>query len=94
MKQNDLFLKLVSNKEKEVSSDVVQHIVKEIIAFAHGNVQSELFGTYENYCRTIIDTYSNDYLKAIFNTKHGVNASDFIVNAFIYYIDNADSMSK
>lgn len=30
MKQNDLFLKLASNKEKDASSDEVQHIVREI----------------------------------------------------------------
>lgn len=88
MKKNDLFLKLASNREKEVSSDEVQNIVKEIIAFAHNNVPSDLFGNYESYCNTIISTYSNDYLKAIFDTKHGTGASDYIVKAFQYYLSS------
>lgn len=94
MKQNDLFLKLACNKGKEVSSDEVQNIVKEIISFAYGNAPSELLGNHENYCRIIIDAYSNDYLSAIFDTKNGSDASDYIVKAFQYYADNACKKSK
>lgn len=90
MKQSDLFLQLASNREKEASSEEVQHIVKEIVAFAHENVPAELIGNQDTYCRTIIDTYSNNYLKTIFDTKHGAGASDYIVKAFRYYIDNAE----
>lgn len=88
LKQNDLFLKLASNKEKEVSSEEVQHIVREIIAFAHGNAPSGLFGSQDSYCNTIISVYSNDYLKSIFDTKHGTGSCDYIVRAFRYYLEN------
>lgn len=89
MKQDDLFVKLASNKGKEVSSDEVQSIVTEIISFAYGNAPSELLGNHENYCRIIIDAYSNDYLSTIFDTKNGSDASAYIVKAFQYYADNA-----
>lgn len=36
MRQNDLFSNLASHKEQAVSSDEVQHIVREIIAQAQG----------------------------------------------------------
>lgn len=94
MKQGDLFLKLASNREKEVSADEVQHIVQEIIAFAQGNTPSQLFGNQDSYCSTIIDTYSNDYLKTIFDTKQGAGASDYVVKAFRYYINNTSTVNK
>lgn len=91
MKQNDLFLKLASNKEKEVSSVEVQPIVQEIIAFARGNAPSELFGNQDGYCKMIIDLYSNDYLKAVTDTKYGAGSCDYIVKAFQYYRDHCGS---
>ncbi|MDE6844230.1 MAG: MerR family transcriptional regulator [Lachnospiraceae bacterium] len=91
IKQNDLFLKLASHKEKEVSSDEVQHVVKEIIAFAQGNATSELCGNQDGYCNMIIDLYSNDYLKAVTDSKYGEGSCDYIVEAFQYYIMNVDT---
>lgn len=91
MKQNDLFLKLASNKEKEVSSVEVQHIVQEIIAFAQGNAPLELFGNQDGYCKMIIDLYSNDYLKAVTDTKYSAGSCDYIVKAFQYYRDYGSS---
>ena len=88
MKKEDLFLKLASNREKAISSDEIQHIVQEIIAFAQENAPSELFGTQDSYCHIIIDTYSNDYLKTIFDTKHGKGSCDYIVKAFRYYLNH------
>ncbi|MEY8428614.1 MerR family transcriptional regulator [Lachnospiraceae bacterium 46-15] len=91
MKENDLFLKLASNREKDFSTDEVQHIVREIIAFAQGNVPSELFGNHKDYCRTILSAYSNEYLKTIFDTKHGAGSCDYIVKAFRYYLESKHS---
>ncbi len=88
MKQNDLFLKLASNREKDAASDEVQQIVREIIAFAQGNAPSELIGNQDNYCNMIIELYSNDYLSAIINTRYGAGSSDYIVKAFQCYLEN------
>lgn len=86
-KQKDLFKELAANKDKEVSDDEVQNIVKEIMDFAYGNAPSELLGDQENYCKTIIDTYSNDYLKTLFDTKNGAGSADYVVKAFQYAKD-------
>lgn len=88
MKCKDSFAELASNKDKDVSSDEVQNLVHRIISFAQKNVPSELFDNNQYYCNTIIKTYSNEYLKTMFDTKQGEGASDFIVNAFRYYSEN------
>lgn len=85
MKQ-DLFVKLAANKEKDVSSDEVQHIVQEIIARAQGNAPSELVGDQANYCRLIIDLYSTDYLRFVFDTKNGTSSAENVAEAFRCYL--------
>lgn len=89
MKQDDSFSKLASNRDKDVSSDDVQNLVRQIIRFAQGNVSSELLGNDKSYCDTIIKSYSNEYLKTMFDTKQGKGASDYVVKAFRYYLHNA-----
>ena len=88
MKRDDKFLKLASHKGKDVTSDSIQNMVKEIIAHVQGSVPSELIGSTDNYCHMIIDTYSNDFLRKVFDTKYGEGASDYIVKAFEYYVKN------
>lgn len=77
MKRDDSFSKLASNRDQDVSSNEVQNLVKQIITFAQGNVSSELLGNDTSYCNTIIETYSNEYLKTMFDTKQGEGASDY-----------------
>lgn len=86
MRTDDKFLKLASHRGEEVALDSIQNIVKEIIAYAHGNVPSELIGDEQNYCHTIIETYSNDYLKKVIDTKYGEGVSEYIVKAFECYV--------
>ncbi|MDE5891805.1 MAG: MerR family transcriptional regulator [Acetatifactor sp.] len=93
LKQKDLFKELASNKDKDVSDDEVQKIIKEIIDFAYGNSPSELLGNRENYCKTIIDTYSNDYLKRIFDAKNGAGSADYVVRAFQYAKDRGSALN-
>lgn len=90
MKTEDKFLKLASHKGEDAASSNIQSIVKEIIAYAHGNAPSELVGDDENYCNLIINTYSNDFLKKIFDTKHGTGSCDYIVNAFRCYLNKGE----
>ena len=52
------------------------------------NTAKLLVGSAENYCRMMIDTYSNDYLSKVFDTKHGAGSSEYIVKAFRYYSEN------
>ena len=86
MRTDDKFLKLASHRGEDVALDSIQNIVKEIIAYAHGNVPSELIGDEQNYCHTIIETYSNDYLKKVIDTKYGEGVSEYIVKAFECYV--------
>ncbi len=86
MRTEDKFLKLASHKGEDVTSDSIQNLVEEIIAYARGNAPSELVGNDDNYCRMIIETYSNDYLKRIFDAKHSAGSSDYVVEAFRYYL--------
>ncbi len=88
MRTEDKFLKLASHKEEDVASEPVQNIVKEIIANAQATAPKLLTGGAENYCRMMIDTYSNDYLSKVFDTKHGAGSSEYIVKAFRYYSEN------
>ena len=88
MRTEDKFLKLASHKEEDVASEPVQNIVKEIIANAQTTAPKLLTGGAENYCRMMIDTYSNDYLSKVFDTKHGAGSSEYIVKAFRYYSEN------
>lgn len=85
MRTEDKFLKLASHKGEDVTSDSIQNMVKEIIAHAQRNAPSELVGDDDNYCKMMIDLYSNDYLKKVFDTKHGKGCCDYIVNAFRCY---------
>ena len=88
MLKEDKFLKLASHKGEDVASEPVQNIVEEIIANAQATAPKLLVGSAENYCRMMIDTYSNDYLSKVFDTKHGAGSSEYIVEAFRYYSEN------
>ncbi|HIV94265.1 MAG TPA: MerR family transcriptional regulator, partial [Candidatus Sellimonas avistercoris] len=86
----DRLIQLLERLEKgeDVASEPVQSIVEEIIANAQATAPKLLIGGAENYCRMMIDTYSNDYLSKVFDTKHGPGSSEYIVKAFRYYSEN------
>ena len=88
MLKEDKFLKLASHKGEDVASEPVQSIVEEIISSIQTTTSKLLVGSAENYCRMMIDTYSNDYLSKVFDTKHGAGSSEYIVKAFRYYSEN------
>lgn len=88
MKTEDKFLKLASHKGEDIDSENVQNLVQEIIAFTRGNAPETLIGNDKNYCQMIIDAYSNDYLKRVFDTKYGDGTSDYIVQAFRCHCEN------
>ena len=72
-----------------MASEPVQSIVEEIIAGAQATAPKLLVGSVENYCRMMIETYSNDYLSRVFDTKHGTGSSEYIAKAFQYYSENS-----
>ncbi|MDE6607794.1 MAG: MerR family transcriptional regulator [Lachnospiraceae bacterium] len=90
MKTDDKFLELASHKGEDVASDSVQNLVKEIIAYAHGNAPSELVGDDNKYCNMIIELYSNDYLKTLTDTKYGTGSCNYIAEAFRHYLHRSE----
>lgn len=84
----DKFLNLASHKGEDVASEPVQNIVEEILTGTLTTAPNLLIGSTENYCKIIMDTYSNDYLSKVFDTKHGTGSSEYIVKAFRYYSEN------
>lgn len=88
MRAEDKFLKLASHKGEDVASPPVQSIVEEIITGALASAPNLLIGSAENYCKIIMDTYSNDYLSKIMDAQYGKGSSEYIVKAFRYYSEN------
>ena len=88
MQTEDKFLKLASHKGEDVASEPVQSIVEEIITGALASAPNLLIGSAENYCKIIMDTYSNDYLSKIMDAQYGKGSSEYIVKAFRYYSEN------
>lgn len=86
MRTDDKFFKLASHKGEDVASDNVQNLVKEIIAYAHGNTLFETVGDDDKYCNMIIELYSNDYLKTVNDTEYGTGGCDYVAEAFQYYL--------
>lgn len=82
-KSNDLYKRLTSDMDKDVSSDDIQSIVREIITFTEANSPVSLG---DNYWDFILEYYNRDIAKNITDTKYGAGASEYIVKAFQYYL--------
>lgn len=86
-KQNDeLYTRLTADMARDISSDEIQNIVHEINKFMRKHASVDLIGN--NYWNVVINSYSSDYVKAITDTKYGIGASDYLVKAFQFYLDN------
>ncbi len=86
-KQSDmLYGKLTADLSEDVSSHKIQSIVHELLQFIQKNSTSVSLN--KPYANVLIDTYSNDYIKSITDSKYGKGASDYIVRAFCYYSEN------
>ncbi len=86
-KQSDmLYGKLTADLSEDVSSHKIQSIVHELLQLIQKNSTSVSLD--KPYVNVLIDTYSNDYIKSITDSKYGKGASDYIVKAFHYYSEN------
>ena len=87
-KQSDiLYGKLTSDLSEDVSSPKIQSVVHELLEFIQKNSTSVSFG--KPYINVLIDTYSNDYIKSVTDSKYEKGSSDYIVKAFRYYSENS-----
>lgn len=82
----NLYARLLEDMTRDVESDEVQQIVKELDMFAQEHASGGLEGDVSR--KAVMDVYSSsDYLRTITDKKYGVGASDYIVRAFRYYTD-------
>ena len=81
---DNLYSRLTSDLSKDFSSDEIQSIVREIEDFMQENAGNISLGV--PYWNVVIDSYSNDYVRKIADSKYGVGASDYIVKSFQYYV--------
>ncbi len=87
MRTEDKFLKLASHKGEAVASEPVNALQRKSYPALRPLPQNSEWRR-RNYCRMMIDTYSNDYLSKVFGTKHGPGASEYIVKAFRIISEN------
>lgn len=80
-----LYGRLTADLTCDVSSPQIQEIIYEILQFIKKYGSSVTLD--KPFINVLIDTYSNDYVKAITDTKYGNGASDYIAKAFRYYSD-------
>ncbi len=86
-KQSDiLYGRLAADLSEDISSPKIQSIVDELLRLIQKNSTS--VSLHKPYINILIDTYSNDYIKSMTNSKYGKGASDYIVKAFRYYSEN------
>ena len=88
----ELYTRLTSDMSRDVSTDVIQHLVHDIITFAQKHSSSDLIGN--DYTNAIINSYSSDYIKTLADKNYGSGAADYIVKAFQYYADHNKAKLK
>lgn len=78
-----LYSRLTSDMQKDVSSVEIQSIVHEIVLFTKKTAPAADMG--EGFWDLIIESYSNDLVKAVNDKKYGTGASEYIASAFRCY---------
>jgi len=81
-----LYGRLTADLSEDVSSPKIQSIVHELLQLIQENSTSVSLD--KPYINVLIDTYSNDYIKSMTDSKYGKGSSDYIVKAFRYYSEN------
>lgn len=82
-KSNSLYSRLTSDMKKDVSSEEIQAIVKEIIEFTQKTSPCLSLGA--DFWEILMESYSHDLVKAVNDQKYGAGASQYIAKAFRYY---------
>ena len=86
-KQSDLLYgTLTADLSEDVSSPKIQSIVHELMQLIQE--KSTSLSLDKPYINVLIDTYSSDYIKSRTDSKYGEEASDYMVKAFRYYLEN------
>lgn len=81
-----LYAKLTADLTKDVASLEIQSIVHSVIQLFQEHTENASFD--KSLIRSLIDTYSNNYIQKLTDDNYGKGASDYIVKAFRYYSEN------
>ncbi|MCH5258442.1 MAG: MerR family transcriptional regulator [Lachnospiraceae bacterium] len=88
---HDLYAKLTADLSKDCSSEEIQDIVGEIVAFTQELATAPLG---EEFWNATAHAYSSEFVKNITDTKYGAGASEYIVKAFECYVKTHFSQSS
>lgn len=84
LKKNfELYAKLTSDMSKEITSDEIQNIVREIVTYTEEQLLTADVG--DDYWDMVIDSYSNDFIKGVTDKRYGAGASGYIAKALEEY---------
>lgn len=82
-KSDELFLSLTADISKDVTSEEIQDIVREIVEFTNKN--NSIVDMGEGYWDFVIDSYSKETVKEITEKKYGTGSADYIARALKVY---------
>lgn len=82
-KSDELFLQLTADISKDVTTEEIQDIVREIVEFTNKN--NSIVDMGEGYWDFVIDSYSNEAAKGITEKKYGAGSADYIARALKVY---------
>lgn len=85
-KRDALYSRLTSDRNKDVASEEIQAIVKEIVLFTQETTSCSSMNP--SFWNMIIESYSNDLVKSVNDKKYGAGASEYIAKSFQYYFQN------
>ena len=80
---HDLYAKLTADLSTDCSSEEIQDIVGEIVAFTQELATAPLG---EKFWNATAHAYSSEFVKNVTDTKYGEGASEYIVKAFECYV--------
>lgn len=78
-KSDVLYSRLTSDMQRDVRSEEIQSIVREIIRFTQETTSVSPLG--DSFWDMVIESYSNDLVKAVNDKKYGTGASEYIAAA-------------
>lgn len=91
-KSDALYSRLTSDLQADVRSEEIQSIVREIILFTQETASVSPLG--DAFWSMVIESYSNELVKAVNDQKYGTGASEYIAEALRCYFRSDAARKK